>query len=402
MVTMIGGAVCWAAGRVPTVNVSRSPSKLLGAGKIVGGLALGSCCGPLGVYGAAYTGVGAAVFFGLVMGLGFRWVLTGAANVAGKRLNPLVGLAPVVLLVLPAYLWGPQISMKGRAEEGVRKNDAGILREVLRHIERDHADDKAFAEAREIARGGLDLLLKEATEQLKAPAGPKDGGPAAPVDEELRRAFLQVIGDLSGGDGTVYVAFRHEANVDPPAGADAVLQHKRSLPEVKEAFLAGDAPVVPPGQAFDPEFTRKRRDTFFTAMTEAFQRVFKHPGLLTLQPLADGEDRAGKFVFEVKSAAVRQPTYYTYTRQGKVAGLLFSLRTDWEFAVIDRRGRELYRKKTSSDPALNITYRSTPNDPAWAPYSVMMDSAFYNYGREVIARFGLTPPGERTEFAFAE
>lgn len=414
VVMLLGGIVC-ALGkrsslgkvRAPSnLATAHAPSKLLGAAKVVGGLLLGGCCGPVGVYGAAYMGTAVAVSNGLIMGFGIRWMLTGSANLIGKRVGFLVSLIPVVLLVIPACLWGPRISMERRAADGVKKKDAEILRDVLRRIEADHPGDEDFAAARATARRGLEELFEEAMAQLKASPNPKAGdrkGDEVPADPELQEAFRKLIADLStSSDGDVYVAFHNEAKLDVPPGDKVMLILKRAQPEVKMAFPNGDAPVHPQGRAFDGEFNRKRRDTFFKAMTKAFEEVFKHKGLLVLKPLADGEDRDGKIIFEVRSAAVREPTYYTYTQEGKVTGLLFGLRVDWEFAIIDRHGEELYRKKTPSTPAHKLSLQSRRGDPDWAPYSVLMDSAYYNYSRDVIARFGLPAPEQRTQFSFTE
>jgi hypothetical protein len=382
---------------------TKPPSVFLGIVKIITGFSLGSCCGLFGLYVGAYQGMFATILCSLLLGFGYRWVLTGAAALAGKRVNFFVSLIPVVLLMLPAYFFAPQFSMKREAQDAVRKKDAKELREVVRLVDEHHGNDPRFAEAREIARKGLEDLFKDATEQLKAPPAAKPGPEDLVPDEELRTAFLHVIEDLGAGtDGVVYVAFHNEAKLDPPEGDDVILLLKRSIKEVKDAFPNGDAPVVSQGKAFDAEFDRKRRDTFFKAMEEAFERVFKQKGLLTLVPLADSADRTGKIVFDVSSKAGREASYYTYTQEDKVAGLLFSVKVDWEFAVFDRQGKELYRRKTASNPALNLKYRSTAKDPTWAPYSVMMDSAYYNYCRDVTARFGLTPPEERTEFSFAD
>ena len=40
--------------------------------------------------------------------------------------------------------------------------------------------------------------------------------------------------------------------------------------------------------------------------------------------------------------------------------------------------------------------------PEWGVYSILMDSAYYNYSREVVGRFGLKPPVEKAVFSYRD
>ena len=62
---------------------------------------------------------------------------------------------------------------------------------------------------------------------------------------------------------------------------------------------------------------------------------------------------------------------------------------DWEFSAFDLDGKLLARNRSRSNPAQSIRFRQNLGEPDWAPYSVLMDSAYYNYCREITGRLGL-------------
>ena len=100
------------------------------------------------------------------------------------------------------------------------------------------------------------------------------------------------------------------------------------------------------------------------------------------------------------------PDYFIYTTGGdspgtkRVAGLLFNFEVDWDFELFSSTGRSLYKApKTTSQPS-DAKFDTGDNAPDWAPYSIMMDSAYFNYSREVTGRFGLIPPPKKDYFIF--
>jgi hypothetical protein len=44
----------------------------------------------------------------------------------------------------------------------------------------------------------------------------------------------------------------------------------------------------------------------------------------------------------------------------------------------------------------------SPTDPSWAIYSVLMDSAYYNYARAITGKFGLVPPPVKAVFRYQD
>jgi hypothetical protein len=83
-----------------------------------------------------------------------------------------------------------------------------------------------------------------------------------------------------------------------------------------------------------------------------------------------------------------------------VAGLLFNFEVDWDFELFSNTGRSLYKGPLTTSKPSDTKFDSGVGNPDWVPYSVMMDSAYFNYSREVTGRFGLVPPPKKEYFVF--
>ena len=81
---------------------------------------------------------------------------------------------------------------------------------------------------------------------------------------------------------------------------------------------------------------------------------------------------------------------------------MFAIDVEWQFRILDRDGKTLYEAPAqSSKAAERVHIRRGDNDPQWAIYSIMMDSAYYNYSREVVGRFGFEPPPVKDTFTYS-
>jgi hypothetical protein len=258
--------------------------------------------------------------------------------------------------------------------------------------------------AKESAQKQVAALYDEGKARLYAP--PKTGSaPEFPVDDRLRAAFSQVLAELAASnDEHVYVAFHTTSDLTPPKGTDAALRDARGLKVVRASFPKLDAPVIDPGSAFSSERDLQRRSSFIAAMNESFSKVFERE-LITLGPLDEGASQAGKIVIEVHSKIARARDFFIYSNgEGaakKVEGLAFATDVTWKFDVIDRDGKALYESpETTSQTAENLRIEPDDTDPPWALYSINTDSAYYNYSREIVGRFGFEPPPVKDTFRF--
>ena len=130
--------------------------------------------------------------------------------------------------------------------------------------------------------------------------------------------------------------------------------------------------------------------------------------LITLEPHEKGASTDGKIVIDVISKTHRESDFYTYTDtdddgRKRVIGLLFAISVDWDFKLIGRNGKVLYTAPANvllARPSTSTSTRSRTT-PEWAPYSIMMDSAYYNYSRELNGRFGFEPPAVKDTFSYS-
>jgi hypothetical protein len=284
------------------------------------------------------------------------------------------------------------------------KGNAKQLHDVLKAIAADKDTDK-LGGARKAAEKELASLYDTGKARLYAP--PRSGSaPEFPVDENLRGAFGGILAELSDSpDPSIYVSFTTSANLAPPPETDEALKLYRDDPGVREAFPKGDIPVIDAGDAFSPSFDQRRRTTFITAMSESFAKVFDSE-LISLVPLEKSASRDGKIVIEVSSNISRQADFFIYSAEvtpgvKRVKGLLFSIAVEWQFKIIDRDGKVVYEAPiTTSEAAERVRIQRGENDPKWALYSIMMDSAYYNYSREVAGRFGFEPAPVKDSFSY--
>jgi len=403
-----------------------------------------------------HKGFGEAAPFGFIAGLGLAMIVAGGLNMARKKLGFAKWAAVVVILSVVATGAGPSLSdMKYKAQEE-EEFEAGLKWPSMSHWKyqyfaeyklpskywRDEARAEfAYVYAKECAEGkdaakirkalrcmnyvisgqtnpsagmfeydmaemvgakpldrvkegrqlcvqALKKLYDEATTKLKQPAAkPKEG--EVKVDEKLRAAFVGLLAELvDSEDSLVYVEFSNSTKLERP----------------KNAVDLGDLKIIDPGEAFSPRFDGARRKVCLDALREAFRAVFS-ADLLTLQALEAGADRKGKIVLEISSLIVRQPTYYEYTNntgtpQETLIGMLFAINVEWKFRLLSRAGAEQYANAETSNASGSVRITRKTTDPEWAAYSIMMDSAYYNYSRKVAGAFGLKPPAEKTMFSY--
>lgn len=378
----------------------------------------------------------AGAITGIAAGLALALIGSGAANLAGKRMPKFAGIAVVVLCAVAGGMIEPkhveqrrvqieqaawdrlQASGKtfadyqayqfcgaptragyepGMALAQVREEIARMqtssgqrvatLRRLISECRNKAPDnepaamkpaiDLARAELSKAYAAGLDNLAKRA----EAAAGGKP--PEFAADPQMRAAFKTILERLAQADDDyVYLVFKGDTDVSPPAAATG----------------AATPRTLDSGDAFTPARENKRQRAFVKAMEESIERGFAEP-LLRLRDL-DDKPRAGKVIFEVACTTRRAPGGFELTINEKPIGTLFNLDVAWKFQIFDVDGKPLATNQSRSNPAEKLSFKLNKSDPTWAAYSVMMDSAYYNYCRQITGRLGLTPPLVREYFSF--
>lgn len=425
----------------------RGPSKGAGIAKIILGLGV-SAVMLLALLMSGHENAGVAGVLGLMLGFGLRFLATGGANLVGKKIPFLPSLAVPVLFAVIGGAAGPAMSgaywrateastfercaastnrydwwdyfgtipdqfqrteakalqMKADLQWEIEQKNYVQVRIMLGRIKTEFNNDPAFDIVVAAAAEGMGKAYDEALAKLNQP-GKATEEAEFKVDEDLRKAFSVILKDLSTAESPdVYVAFSNASDLTAPEGHEVGIAYWRSEPSVKAAFGSGEPKIIDPGEAFSAKYDAARRNTFMAAGDSAFAPVFGAT-LLTLKPLGDKQERKGHLVLEVSSKIVRTDGYFNRTETGpdnvaKSKGLLFGIEVEWTFSVFDRAGKQLYTSATKSSPASNISLLKTANEPEWGVYSILMDSAYYNYSRQIIGQFGLEPPPEKRAFGY--
>lgn len=227
-------------------------------------------------------------------------------------------------------------------------------------------------------------------------------------DAELFAAFLDLLEALKKTDSPI-VMYRFRATQDPLPVSDLQKNVEKAAydiwlkqePELQALRVgSGDrAAVLPLGQVFDAGQTRRREDLIARKLSAAIAKIC-NPDLIQLVSAAD-ESAA----IELEYHTFATGGYYLYIRtdrpladpcgddpKGKIAGLLRAYEIRWTIRIT-APGQEKTRViRLDSQPAQQLRMQSERSDPAWAPYAVMMYSAFDDMSARLIRGCGLEPP----------
>lgn len=162
---------------------------------------------------------------------------------------------------------------------------------------------------------------------------------------------------------------------------------------------AGERGITDAEPAFSASENKSRERAITQAMRDAFGRVVGYD----IIDFDDGaarysydyvnhrqrEKKAAPVTFAIKYRVGPSGTVYESTTgsKRKFYGILF----DWQLAITDAKGAELYKTQLSSAPAKNIrytTYGAVQSDIL--PYTKMAESAFDEFGRKLAGDFGVS------------
>ena len=381
----------------------------------------------------------------VVLGLGVGFLLSGGLNLVGRRLGWGAGIVLALLVAGGAYFTVGQVYQSRRttrelaawnrleaspktltdykkyenessfSRKGVRPAIATLelkeelvkmegeksgkvykLREKIREFQdRMRWDEEPeYQKAIDVAKEGMARVYAKALEDLAERVEAESKGKREfPEDPAMRAAFAAALERVAkADDNRVYLAFSSENHL-------ADVEAERTPDTARTAPGLAGLKQIDQGEAFSSAREGRRREVFADALEGALRDAFSEP-LVDIEPLKEGEDRKGKVVLQVHCVSRRVPGYMVYTSNDKPVGTLFKIEVDWEFSAFDVDGKVLTKNRSRSNPASTMRFRSDDDDPAWAPYSVMMDSAYYNYCREVTGRLGMIPPAVKEYFVF--
>lgn len=392
-------------------------------------LGLGFITGLLGMalyQESSWRGFLAAAAFAFLLVLGVRWGLLGVMGF----LRPLpprktsYGLALLAMVVLTgigptfsaAYQkshepdhWGKALAAKDpsiwqkeyrnkvgepfrRAEYLSRECEAYCARGLATHnfeMIRQQSE-LAFVKNPKSYDDQARKAVSDAWAQLQA-EGLKKVKPTKLADPALAQAFKAVLEALAANPSRK-VQFHYEAS----GALDKLAGDKQFFSSIDPKFRS--LPILPTGEAFSPEAHVRRAGEVRVALQTSFDAIWPK-GMLELLASQQDAENEGDVNFWVKAQVRRIPGFYTNTEKGKINALLYKCEVLWTFRIT-LAGKELGRFSFRSEPAKHVSYSTTPSDPKWAPYSIIMDSAADNFARLIVGRLGLTPPPVPENYQF--
>lgn len=404
----------------------QKPSVIASLARLVAGFIFG-LTGLSLILQSGWEGIGPSLFFGILLALGGRWFALGVLGMV-KPLPPrkqtyaaatvgvlvLTGLGPTlsgaynkaiepgcwdrVLGSKDTEIWRKGYSQKvgkpfHRAEYLSRVSEATVAEglaeknfykiryqaEAAMGKERDKYDDKA--------RQAISAAWRQMQQE-----GMKNVRPTKLADPEMTGAFKQVLEALAQNPNRqVFLHFEAQGTLE-------------KIPQDTKFFSTLDPKyrslkVLPVGDAFSPEAHARRSGEVQVALQKSFDSIWPK-GMLEVKP-APKEPMADDVHFYVQALVHRIPGFYTNTEAGKITSLLYKCEVAWRFRVVVQ-GKEAGSFDFRSEPAKHVSYSTKDNDPGWAPYSIVMDSAADNFARLIVGRLGLVPPPVRESYTFSD
>ena len=286
-----------------------------------------------------------------------------------------------------------------QAEQSATKADSPV---ALRDYLAEPANVRHRNDARKMIAVYYDRTIAELTER-KA----KD---PAKVDKDLFGAMVALLeGMKTAIDPVVTIGF--EAVVDPIPKSDEDKEREKllysfrltqeaKLKEIEQKSTQKTA-ILPYLKAFESEQIVIRERVIQERLTDAVKRAIKAE-ILALKPVAKGQPPVITIRYHIKPSGMM----YTYTINQEngvrdVVGLLRGYSVDWEIVVRPPGTTKEFVVKIASQPLSQLKYDSEPSDPEWAPYAIILYSAFYDLSDRMIRSFAIDPGPSPNSFSFA-
>lgn len=234
------------------------------------------------------------------------------------------------------------------------------------------------------------------------------------VDPTIFNAMLAILQGLKQSQDSI-VTIGFVAKTDPlPATAELKQQERGWYEAYRQQFGASFADleqaspdrsaIRPLGEVFDPAQLRHREAVILKCLSTAVERVLT-ADIITFKSVAPEEQPHILCNYHINNSG----SFYTQSTGGGqdgdngplvLHGMFRSYRIAWSLTFRPPFAVKAYEKKFGSRPASSFSYRDGPGDPDWAPYAIMMYSAFHDFASELVRGFGLKPPRQPNSFTF--
>ncbi|MBS2040874.1 hypothetical protein JST97_38155 [bacterium] len=377
---------------------------------------------------SSWEGVGVSAFFAFLLVLGLRWGLLGMLGLVralpprkksyGAALVGMIGLA----LIGPTLSTNYQKSNEPVAWKKVESSKDPVLWQMeyankvalpFRRKEYRSRECEATCAAA-LAKNNFSVLRAQA--QLAFVTSPneyddqcrkfiseswaklqeeglKKVKPTKLADPQLTEAFQQVL-EILAANPTRKVQLHYTAQ----GGLDKLPEDKAFFANLEPKYQK--LPIIPTGEAFGAESHKRRAGQVSAALRNSFNAVWPE-GMMEISLASDSKETPGDVNFWVEAQVRRIKGFYTNSEDNKINALLYKCEVIWQFRIT-QDGREIGKFGFRSEPAKHVSYSTYKDDPDWAVYSIIMDSAADAFARLIIGRLGLTPPPLPEKYTFVK
>ncbi|MFN8613962.1 MAG: hypothetical protein U0931_40895 [Vulcanimicrobiota bacterium] len=377
---------------------------------------------------SSWESVGVSAFFAFLLVLGVRWGLLGMLGFARplppRKITYGAALAGMVLLSLV----GPTVSTSyQKSNEPVAWKKVETSKDpVLWQMEYANKVAVPFRRkeyrSRECEATCADALTKNNFTVLRSQAQLAFVTSPADYDDQCRKFIseswsklqtegLKKVKPTKLADPTLTAAFQHVLEVLAANPSRKVQLHYKAegglgkLAEDKDFFadLAPKyqkLPIIATGEAFDEGAQKRRAGQVAAALRNSFDAVWPK-GMLEISTASEATEVPSDVNFWVEARIQRIRGFYTNSEDDKINALLYKCEVIWQFRIT-QDGKEIGKFGFRSEPAKHVSYTTHKNDPDWAVYSIIMDSAADAFARLIIGRLGLTPPPLPQNYTFVD
>lgn len=276
----------------------------------------------------------------------------------------------------------PSRFAEARAQKAISDKDFGQLRSIwgqLHEGQKEKYDDASRA----FVTKAYDTLFQEGLAKIQSAKG---------ADPKLQRGFAELLSDLKKNPTKAIVLdFKFEGGVGSHPADKVALE--RSTEKV---------PILPLGDSLAAQAIERRKSQTLKDLEAAFDGVFPK-GLLDLEKIPNGVAEQHVRIAIVAKCS-RLPGFYVNGKEknGKFTAtdFLYKMSVNWRCQLIGLGGKKLAEFSIDSEPAKSVRYSTRQDDPAWAPYSIILDSASDNFARLVLLKMGMPAPQPKSHYSF--
>jgi hypothetical protein len=321
---------------------------------------------------------------------------------------------------LQAYLANPK-NQRHREEASQRVDDLLFLFAIHRTdttsspaAMRDYLANPENQRHRIDARKRITVFYDQAITELKERAAKQN----LAINQVFFDGIVAVLESLKEADHPVVrVGFKSQINSVPTSPEQKMTEEiayalrLERTPELKRIAdrSVDKSAILSAGSTFDPAEISRRENVIFSQFESSVRKAIKKE-VLSLQRAKPGQKPTMELAYHVyspgnlflyttveKKNGIRA---FQNTPETSLNGLLRGYNIRWTITVRPAKADRAFVWDLQSEPLRDLNYQREFGDPDWAPYAVILYSAFFDMAGKLILNFGLTPETPPDTFTF--